>query len=82
MDCVQEYEKLLKKTLRGIRIRIFFCGYGSKTTHEYIERMKQEKWGFLEISGRDVNTGKNMDLEQKIFHLEVKSEKAWYRLYF
>ena len=73
-DFTSEYGRLLKSTIRGINIRTFFLGYGSRKLGEYIDSQKQERWELWDSAydgGQDFMTRKNLDLGVKLFGLEV-----------
>lgn len=73
----EEYEQALKETIRGIRIRAFFFGYGSDRVKTYITQMKREiDWIRSDAikSGERVNSKENLGLDARLTHLKLKAE--------
>jgi len=73
-DYTEEYGKLLKKTIRGIRLRGFFLGYTSEILSEYIREQKDKIYDIRNdayVSRVEINGGKNWALSSNLFGLEA-----------
>lgn len=73
-DYVAEYASLLNETVTGIRLRAFFMGYNSQRVEDYLSNQKSKIWKLQDEAYQEkqrIHTKKNLDLETKLFSLDV-----------
>ena len=74
---MEEYNSLLRETIRGARISSLFFGYGSDNVENYLESQEQELISLkntAHCNGNKLNTRKTLDLEYKLFELNVSTQ--------